>query len=281
MDFLLHHFLRNSAQEMPEKEAVVHGDDRLCYGHMEEWTNRIANGLKRIGLMRCDRVGILLNRSVNETLSIFGISKAGGVFVPINALLFPEQIKHIINDCQINILITSWGKLQEILDIFRGTPSLKHLVVVDHEKDHAYPCEATGLDEILMNESAPVLPDRCISRDLCAILYTSGSTGKPKGVMLSHDNLVAGSRIVSTYLNITREERILSILPFSFDYGLNQMITSVEHGGTLMHSRVPPSTETSCLISDTLRIPEGRCLFRCSRRSEKHCPTPRSFSCMV
>src|SRR5439155_6458984 len=73
-----------------------------------------------------------------------------------------------------------------------------------------------------------------IGEDLAAILYTSGSTGKPRGVMLSHRNLLAGSRIVSTYLEINSSERILSIVPFSFDYGLNQLLTSVQFGATVV-----------------------------------------------
>jgi acyl-CoA synthetase (AMP-forming)/AMP-acid ligase II len=72
-----------------------------------------------------------------------------------------------------------------------------------------------------------------IGEDLAGLLYTSGSTGKPRGVMLSHRNLLAGSRIVSGYLGIGPSERILSILPFSFDYGLNQLLTSVENRATI------------------------------------------------
>jgi acyl-CoA synthetase (AMP-forming)/AMP-acid ligase II len=84
-----------------------------------------------------------------------------------------------------------------------------------------------------MAEFAPVaVRENAIGEDLAAILYTSGSTGRPKGVMVSHRNLLAGARIVRTYLGITPEERILSILPFSFDYGLNQLLTAVEQGAT-------------------------------------------------
>ena len=76
--------------------------------------------------------------------------------------------------------------------------------------------------------------DQGISLDLAAILYTSGSTGKPKGVMLSHANVMAGSTIVSTYLGITEHERILAVLPFSFDAGMNQLMTAFQQGGTIV-----------------------------------------------
>ena len=76
--------------------------------------------------------------------------------------------------------------------------------------------------------------DISIGEDLAAILYTSGSTGRPKGVMLSHRNLIAGARIVSEYLQITSDDRILSLLPFSFDYGLNQFTSALHQGATLV-----------------------------------------------
>ena len=73
-----------------------------------------------------------------------------------------------------------------------------------------------------------------IEKDLAAIIYTSGSTGKPKGVMLSHSNIVAGSSIVSTYLGISEKDTILAVLPFSFDAGLNQVMTAFQQGATLV-----------------------------------------------
>jgi acyl-CoA synthetase (AMP-forming)/AMP-acid ligase II len=76
--------------------------------------------------------------------------------------------------------------------------------------------------------------EAAIEKDLAAILYTSGSTGKPKGVMLSHAQVMAGSSIVSTYLEITAADRILAVLPFSFDAGMNQLMTAWQRGATLV-----------------------------------------------
>jgi acyl-CoA synthetase (AMP-forming)/AMP-acid ligase II len=72
-----------------------------------------------------------------------------------------------------------------------------------------------------------------IDQDLAGLLYTSGSTGKPKGVMFSHHNIVLGARIVAKYLSNTAEDRVLSLLPLSFDYGLNQIMTMFLVGGSV------------------------------------------------
>src|SRR5581483_11041386 len=95
MDFLVHHVLRRSARRSPDKEALVHGSERLSYAEVARRSAGLAEGLRRAGVGRGDRVGIYLDASVPQVLSIFGVSQAGAVFVPINSLLFPEQVAHI------------------------------------------------------------------------------------------------------------------------------------------------------------------------------------------
>jgi acyl-CoA synthetase (AMP-forming)/AMP-acid ligase II len=79
------------------------------------------------------------------------------------------------------------------------------------------------------------------SNDLATIIYTSGSTGRAKGIMLTHQNVVAGAQIVSTYLENTPDDRVLCVLPFNFDAGLNQFTTMLRVGGTaaLQRSLLP------------------------------------------
>ena len=89
--------------------------------------------------------------------------------------------------------------------------------------------------------------DDQISDDIANIIYTSGSTGKPKGVVITHRVVIEGAEIVSSYLKITDKERIISVLPFNFDYGLNQLTSSVLNGATLILHRF-------FLANDLLRV---------------------------
>ncbi len=235
MDFLLHHMLRNSSARFPDKEALVGGDERLNYLEVSRRVAGLAFGLRTAGLLRGERVGIHLDPGVAQVVSIFGVSQAGGVFVPINTVFFPEQVAHIARDCGVTALIVTAEKLESLASVLPDIQSLRFLVVV---ADGAEPVN-TNLpthDFEAMTKAAPhnELPDWGIEKDLGAILYTSGSTGKPKGVMLSHANLMAGATIVSTYLSITSADRILAVLPFTFDAGLNQLTTAFQQGGTLM-----------------------------------------------
>jgi acyl-CoA ligase (AMP-forming) (exosortase A-associated) len=234
MDFLFHHLLTTSASREPRKEAVVHGDERFAYCEVRDRAQGLACGLRDAGLQRGDRVGIYLDASIAQVVSIFGVSQAGGVFVPANPLLFPEQVAHIARDCAISALITSFGKLESLLPVLSTIPSLRFVVVLSNKKNVSLSLPVHDFDAMTIGNANRCLPDWGIERDLAAILYTSGSTGKPKGVMLSHANLIAGASIVSTYLDITASDRILAVLPFSFDAGLNQLTTAFQQCGTLV-----------------------------------------------
>jgi acyl-CoA ligase (AMP-forming) (exosortase A-associated) len=231
---LMHHFLRRSARRLPDKEALVHGERRLSYRELDEATDRLAAALVRGGVERGDRVAIFLEKSVEEALAIWAASKAGGVFVPMNHLLFPKQVGHIVDDCRPRAIVTTGAKLEPIREIVEGSADLKCVVVTDGAEGTLDGAELNDLGEILDSAAGDPPADRCVSGDLGSILYTSGSTGRPKGVMFSQANLIAGSRIVSTYLKIGQDERILSVLPFSFDYGLNQLLTGIQHGATVI-----------------------------------------------
>lgn len=234
MDVLIHHMLQASARRQPDKEALVHGDQRLSYSELLRRVAGLAAGLREAGLERLDRVGIYLEPSVPQVVSIFGAALAGGVYVPINHQLFPDQVGHIVNDAGMTVLITTPARLATLDGVLATATSLRFVVLVGE-----MPAETGALSRYAFDEMCATIPpspwaEETISKDLAAILYTSGSTGKPKGVMLSHANVVAGASIVSTYLGITERERILAILPFSFDAGMNQMTTSIQQGGTLV-----------------------------------------------
>ncbi len=212
----------------------MHGEERLTYADVCARVSNLASSLREAGLQRGERVGIYLGPSVPQVLSIFGVSQAGGVFVPINTLLFPEQVSHIARDCGIAALITSANKLESLLPILSDLHSLRFLVIVSDETPVQSSLPVHDFDELTNLKREARWQDWGIEKDLAAILYTSGSTGRPKGVMLSHANLMAGSTIVSTYLEITESDRILAVLPFSFDAGLNQLMTAFQQGGTLV-----------------------------------------------
>ena len=213
---VLLHDLLDGAACAPERVAIVAGANSLSYGAFRARTAALAARLAGAGVGPGDRVGILLPKSIPECVAIFAVARAGAVFVPIHPSLRPGQVRHILSDCGAAALVTDDALHAGCADALADLPLR---VLRDPDAPAVTP------------SGAPERP-RADGSALAAILYTSGSTGLPKGVMLSHANLIAGTRIVRTYLGIGPEERILSVLPFSFDYGLNQLLTCVEQGAT-------------------------------------------------
>jgi acyl-CoA ligase (AMP-forming) (exosortase A-associated) len=227
MSDLVHDFIFASERRTPRAPALVHGDTRLDYAALADAVRAAARAL---GLRRRapgERVAVFLEKRIENVAAMFGAAAAGCVFVPVNPLLKPEQVAHILADCNVRVLVTSAQRLVALVPALAHCPDLRTVLATGLKEATALPAgvELAGWEQALDAAAAlPAdVPPRRIDADVAAILYTSGSTGKPKGVVLSHRNLVAGARSVASYLEINADDRILSVLPLSFDYGLSQL----------------------------------------------------------
>ena len=225
---VVHHLLERAADARPDKEAIVDRGRRFTYRQLADAARTCAAVLQEHGLEAGDRVAVYLEKSFEECCSLFGASMAGGVFVPVNPLLRARQVAHIVDDCAVRFLITNARRAAELGDVL-DRQSLQRILLVDRGDS---PPDARVIPGAFERPRPALAAPQREGEALAAILYTSGSTGWPKGAMVSHRNLLAGSRIVCRYLGIRETERILSVLPFSFDYGLNQLLTAVEQGAT-------------------------------------------------
>jgi acyl-CoA ligase (AMP-forming) (exosortase A-associated) len=228
---LIHEFIFASAREMPERQALSYQGVGLNYGALAQMVQQAANAWLARGLGCGERLAVFLEKCEETVVAMFGAAAAGGVFVPVNPVLKPEQVAYILADCNVRILVTSRERLKLLAGALAGCPDLRTIIVIG-SMEGLEPLDGVQLHS--WRESMASAPPRHahprIDGDMAAILYTSGSTGKPKGVILSHRNLVAGAVSVSTYLNNTPEDRILCVLPLSFDYGLSQLTTAFAVG---------------------------------------------------
>jgi acyl-CoA synthetase (AMP-forming)/AMP-acid ligase II len=169
MDFLVHHMLRSSAERAPEKEAIVCGDERLNY--RETWARvcALASGLRGLGMERGDRVGIYMEPSVAQALSILAVCRAGGVFVPINEVLFPDQVAHIANDCRMRGLITSEGRLERVKDTLASTETIEFIVAGSEDVPTDLGVEARRFGDLIEERVSSDWKDWSIEKDLAAL----------------------------------------------------------------------------------------------------------------
>ncbi|AKU23081.1 acyl-CoA ligase (AMP-forming), exosortase A system-associated [Massilia sp. NR 4-1] len=233
MSELVHDFIFRSAQRSPAAEALVYGQRRLDYATLAALVRQVADTLLGGGLERGERVAVYMEKNVENVAAMFGAAAAGGAFVPVNPLLKPEQVAYILADCNVRVLVTSADRLKLLAAALAHCRDLRTVIAVggNGELPQLPGVEVQAWDAALAaaREGAP---HRAIDGDMAAILYTSGSTGKPKGVVLSHRNLVAGAQSVASYLENTPADRLLAVLPLSFDYGLSQLTTAFHVGAT-------------------------------------------------
>jgi len=232
MAYLLHQTLAETAARAPHSTLIEHDKHgATSAGAFLQATQSLAAALAKRGVRADDRVAVYLPKLPLTAYAFYATSAAGGVFVPVNPILKPAQVEHILNDCDARVLITSPDRLALLQEVLPNCRNLHHVLLSEassSEVGSSVPVSVWQEEGTVGDFTAPPRVDN----DMVAILYTSGSTGRPKGVVISHRNIVEGARSVSQYLEITHADRLLAVLPFSFDYGLNQLTSAVLQGAT-------------------------------------------------
>jgi acyl-CoA ligase (AMP-forming) (exosortase A-associated) len=232
---LLPDLILRSAVRTPDAIALVDRKRTMTYGALSDAVLAAASGFLRLGLQRADRVGIYLPKQLEAVTAMFGAAAAGGTFVPINSILKSAQVGYILRDCDVRVLVTTVSRYQELQAEARLCPHLQAVVLVDlpdGPPENSTHTAQLSWAHLLAGETRR--PHRAVDADMVSILYTSGSTGKPKGVVLSHRNMVTGALSVAQYLENKADDRLLAVLPFSFDYGFSQLTTAFSVGATVV-----------------------------------------------
>jgi len=127
---LLHELAMLSADAGPDAVALKADDLELRYGDLAASIGRFAGGLASLAIQRSNRVAIYLDKRFEFVIACFGASAAGAVFVPVNPLLKPEQVCHILRDCNASMLITSDERYRLLRDALADCPELRHVALV-------------------------------------------------------------------------------------------------------------------------------------------------------
>ena len=236
MTSLLHDIFKPALETCPGKCAIRISETAVSFEELADTVGRIAAGLTRLGLAQGDRIAVFLPNSLEFVVTSLAASTVGAIFVPINPLQRPQQIHHILDDCNARVLVTAQFLLSPLLDTLSGRSSVGAVVLCDRSMNMpAIPNGVKCLEWDQLGTYAPAdVAVEIQDNDPVAILYTSGSSGRAKGVVLSHANLTAGAKIVSSYLENRSTDVILAALPLSFDYGYSQVTTALHVGAEVV-----------------------------------------------
>ena len=205
------HVLRGRAEDA----ALVDRDGAMTFAEADAAVGTMAAWLHGQGSAPGERVATWLPKTRVACLMPLAAARAGLVHVPVNPALRRAQVAHILGDSGARLLVTQDARAATLEP---GDVPDRCTVVADTLPLGAAPGWARS-------EAAP--------EALAAILYTSGSTGRPKGVMLSHANLWLGAVSVAHYLKLTPADRVLAVLPLSFDYGQSQLLSTWYAGASV------------------------------------------------
>ena len=204
--------LRIAASDVPDKPATAFFGQTLTYAEVKDRADRFATALARMGIVKGDRIGIMLPNCPQYVIAVFGILRVGAIVVNVNPLYTPREVGVVAQDSGMRVLV-----VLDALAPAAQSAGIETLLVTSFGQPGTFEQAIAGID-------VPQLPRVEIDpeSDVAVLQYTGGTTGTPKGAMLTHYNIFANV-VQSTTLHIPSlrrgDERYLLVIPFFHIYG--------------------------------------------------------------
>jgi long-chain acyl-CoA synthetase len=232
----LKEMLDSTVRVYPDKTAVAFGPQRVSFRQLDEASSRVANALIGLGAKKGEHVAILMSYTPQWIINYFGVVKAGGTAVILNAILKAPEYDSLLRDSDSTMLLTESNFSQMLSSVLPTLPLLKHVVETDGD---AY--------ARMLAEASPSAPAVDIGDDdEGAIIYTSGVLGRQKGVVHTHSSLLAAATIIGPGLDQGPDDVVIGMIPFFYALGLAVVaFISLMKGSTMVI--LPRFTPTNVL----------------------------------
>ena len=202
----------DQVQKTPNNTALVFEDKSLTYAELNERANRVANKLAEIGVKSGDYVALYIERSLEMVIGIYGIIKAGGIYVPINTMYPEDRVEYILKDCGAKVLLV--GETELNVD-FDGEK-------IDLKSEEGYSGDSS-------EPKAEITPESGLY-----VIYTSGTTGMPKGVEIMHKNVVRLMFNDEFEYDFNENDVWTMFHSYGFDFSVWEMYGATLYGGKLI-----------------------------------------------
>jgi amino acid adenylation domain-containing protein len=213
----LQELIQQQTEKTPDAVAVVDEHITLNYKELNQQANCLAHYLISLGITRNSPVAVCLERSVDMSIVLLAILKAGGCYVPLATDIPIERLRYICNETSASVLVTTQpvdlADNHHVVQLLAGN---KHLW-------QDYP-----------HENPPVINH---SEDTFNIIYTSGSTGNPKGVMVPHQGIINRLRWMQHEYKLDTNDRIAQKTPYNFDVSVWELFWPLITGSSLYYAK--------------------------------------------
>ena len=196
--------LKQRVSAAPDKPFLFSEADKrqFTYKEFEAAVTRTANMLAANGVQKGDVLSLLLPNSVEYVIAYFACWQRGALAGPINSLLKSEEIAYVISNSEAKALLVNSEFVPVVESVQKDLPTLQAIIRFDDESEatRGYSSDTEAATEVDLDHEA-------------IIIYTSGTTGKPKGCLLTHGNVIANARQITSWLSFTEKDRLLTIMP--------------------------------------------------------------------
>jgi non-ribosomal peptide synthetase-like protein len=216
---MLQQLFERTANKMPNQIALICEGKEYSYRDLDQYANQIARHLSSSGAKAQDRIGILLNRSIETYAAIIAVLKLGATYIPLDTSYPIDRINYIIDDADITLLISTEPVIAQKAEINCAQ------VLLDREK--------TDIKALSADPPKVDLPDNP-ENEVCYIIYTSGSTGRPKGVQIEHRSIVNFLNVVADVYGFHPDDRVFQGMSIAFDFSFEEIWTAFNAGSTLV-----------------------------------------------
>jgi amino acid adenylation domain-containing protein len=215
----LHELFEAQARVRPEAPALSHAGREVSYGELNGRANRLARHLRALGVGAETLVALLMERSVEAMVSLMGVLKAGGAYLPLDPQTPRERLAFTLDDARPVVVLTQAHLVEKLADCGGGAAQV---VLVDDDWAHIGQLPEDNLPTLIN-------PD-----NLAYVIYTSGSTGRPKGVCVPHRSVVNHNYATAALYALTPHDRVLQFASLSFDVAVEETFPTWLAGGCVV-----------------------------------------------
>lgn len=242
------HSVERGSRVFPNKTALIFEGKFFTYKVLDQMVNRVANGLRGLGIERGDRVALFLPNIPEFVISYLGILKIGAIAVSLNVMLKSTEVKFILNDCNAKALITTEELSENVPD--EELHDLKHILMASGTN------KGSGLEQMMASASSNAQALNMKANEPATIVYTSGTTGIPKGATLSHSNVMSNIYAEIRCCKIQPDDRLLLYLPLFHCFGQNAILNSALNvcATIILQRRFEPEQVLNTIASDRVTM---------------------------